>query len=479
MFCPNCGQPVKETEKFCQNCGARIEHPQQPEATASAQPEQPKIVPPTYVPPIFTPPADAQPTQQPFNAQATQPAPKKSKKTLWIVLACVAVVLIAAVVALCIWAPWNKTGRSADIKKPTVEIGPEATLRAAFEKLDGVKSMHADMVENVSFEIAMPDLNYTQSMDFQMSVAMDLEYDPARTHSEITLNGMGMSQSALVYGEVTDGGMVSYSSTDGGKTWTATGPIEVAAEQVSFADSMEIALKNIKNLEKTGAELVDGVNVTVYTGTLSGAYMNDMIGFFSSDTADMFSALGIDTEWIKDADDMHIAFYLDDDGNLMRYTLEMTDLMQTVLNRMLKAKLSDSGELNVEYNVKKTIIDCRLSQVNAVPPIVIPAEAKGSAQASNGDGLVGTWELSGGVGEEAQQSVALMLAFGMKMEFTFNADGTGSSYISMGDDVDEESFTYTIEGNQLVVDGEGAEFTLDGDTLTIEMNGEGMIFTRK
>jgi len=101
------------------------------------------------------------------------------------------------------------------------------------------------------------------------------------------------------------------------------------------------------------------------------------------------------------------------------------------------------------------------------------------SKGSKGEGIVGTWELTGGEGEEAEQQVKMMLAMGMTMTFTFNADGTGSMKMVFGGEDQSQDFEYTLENGEIVIQGEGEPYTLDGDTLTIDMEGTKMVFTRK
>lgn len=95
------------------------------------------------------------------------------------------------------------------------------------------------------------------------------------------------------------------------------------------------------------------------------------------------------------------------------------------------------------------------------------------------DSVVGTWELTDGEGEEAQQTVRMMLALGMTMTFTFNEDGTGHMKMDVMGQQQDQDFNYTIENNQIVIDGAGADYKLDGDKLTIQVEGMAMIFDRQ
>ena len=96
--------------------------------------------------------------------------------------------------------------------------------------------------------------------------------------------------------------------------------------------------------------------------------------------------------------------------------------------------------------------------------------------------IVGTWELDSGVGEEAEQVVALMKAFGMTMSITFNADGTGTMDSTYGEEKQSEPFNYTYENGVLKVDEgdeEGVNIKIEGDKLYLESEGMQMIFKKK
>ncbi len=101
------------------------------------------------------------------------------------------------------------------------------------------------------------------------------------------------------------------------------------------------------------------------------------------------------------------------------------------------------------------------------------------SKGSKGEGIVGTWELTGGEGEEAEQQVKMMLAMGMTMTWTFNADGTGSMKMAAGGEEESQNFEYTLENGEIVIQGQGEPYTLDGDKLTIDMEGTKLVFTRK
>lgn len=96
----------------------------------------------------------------------------------------------------------------------------------------------------------------------------------------------------------------------------------------------------------------------------------------------------------------------------------------------------------------------------------------------NENTIVGTWELDldATFADQDQDTLDFLKSSGYSMSFTFNADGTGTAKMTGDDDT---SFEYKIENNQIVIEDEGVDYTLNGDKLTLDMNGEKMIFNRK
>ena len=91
--------------------------------------------------------------------------------------------------------------------------------------------------------------------------------------------------------------------------------------------------------------------------------------------------------------------------------------------------------------------------------------------------IVGTWEAV-----EMETSIAgidmtvNMADAGMKMEFTFNEDGSGSIYLESEGRGERTPFDYSLNGNLLSIisDGEteGVPVTFDKNTMTMELNGD-------
>lgn len=157
MFCPKCGTPTKENERFCMSCGAALT-PIAPQTTdavsgqvaAAQMPVLPQKQPIQQQP--QTPPPAYAPQQQPVY---TQPAKKSSKAWLIVLCAVLGTALIAAGIVFLtggFGAP-AMTGQSM----PAVEYSylsiekavdidfkyPEAIYPSLYSSMDSVLNFHA------------------------------------------------------------------------------------------------------------------------------------------------------------------------------------------------------------------------------------------------------------------------------------------------------------------------------------------------
>ena len=91
--------------------------------------------------------------------------------------------------------------------------------------------------------------------------------------------------------------------------------------------------------------------------------------------------------------------------------------------------------------------------------------------------IVGTWEAVKMEASIAGIDMTVNMAeAGMKMEFTFNEDGSGSIYIESDGRGERTPFDYSVNGNLLSIisDGEteGIPVSFGKNTMTVELNGD-------
>ena len=69
----------------------------------------------------------------------------------------------------------------------------------------------------------------------------------------------------------------------------------------------------------------------------------------------------------------------DESGLLVRYTMDMAEVMGNLMKNIFDSLLASQGMsgIKIDITVSKCDATATLSQFNSVPEIVIPAEAKG------------------------------------------------------------------------------------------------------
>ena len=117
MNCPNCNEPVKETEKFCRHCGFPLKSAE-PEAAYPAT-EQPETQQLPYQP-------EAQPEVQSETQSEAQPT-KKSKLPVIIIISVTAAAVIAAGVFFAIWFFGGKNSGDKDTASSSVSSAEPQT----------------------------------------------------------------------------------------------------------------------------------------------------------------------------------------------------------------------------------------------------------------------------------------------------------------------------------------------------------------
>ena len=100
-----------------------------------------------------------------------------------------------------------------------------------------------------------------------------------------------------------------------------------------------------------------------------------------------------------------------------------------------------------------------------------------SCEKDSSKAIIGTWEAVKMETVVAGINMSVnMDEVGMKMEFTFNEDGSGSIYLESEGIGERTPFEYSVNGNTLMVTGdgetEGIPISLDKDIMILEINGE-------
>ena len=346
MFCSNCGTALNNGEQFCPECGTPVAQPQQgsapePEPTGS---EQPAFTPgPAYVP-----------------AYSPEPAPKKSRKALWISLCCIALAVIAAVVLLLVLQPWNKCAPKT----------PEQIVRTSFQQTMQAESVHEDMTMLISLEMQVSGIS--MNMDVTTEAHADMQTDPLVLRMEASTSMLGSNQQYLAYMETVGDEVRMYISSDDGKTWQRSAELPVSIPGLNEKGFRLPEQWDLKDLSEIGTEDVNGSPATVYTGY----FPKEMFTENNALTEDLPMSLPMDMQNVLDRiEDIPATLWVDKaTGRLVRYRMDLAAALRIILDYVMETQGDELSGLT--YSVRNATVDCTFSQFNEIPPIDIPDAAK-------------------------------------------------------------------------------------------------------
>lgn len=189
----------------------------------------------------------------------------------------------------------------------------------------------------------------------------DLFMNPFKMHYKTKVmlgEGSEVVDTEEQYAEERDGMVHTYSVTAGYVFADSYTTEEFIGEQ-ALAD-LDLYLTKLQSAQTVGTEEINGVSATVVTGILDGKDMADS----GEEWADI-------REGKVDADDS-IKLWITEDGYVMQYELDMTAMMQGILDVM------SAGEEN-PITISKTLVHMTCSNFDAVPDFEVPAEALAAA----------------------------------------------------------------------------------------------------
>lgn len=243
----------------------------------------------------------------------------------------------------------------------------EALLQAANDKMTQVTSMSAQM------EVQMDMAYEEETMNSVIKSDMDMILDPFKTNMTIhmTLNDEVLQEYemyAVQNGDTVD----AYMQVDG--EWIHQPMASTDVSQYNAGQNMDLYLKNIEAFNVTGTEEINGTKTTVIDGLLTGDAMEEALK--NSGIESVTAGFGISNDdlitLMESVEGMPVKLWISDDGYVMQYELNMTAMMQGILDVM------SGGEEN-PITISKTLVHMTCSNFDAVPDFEVPAEALAAA----------------------------------------------------------------------------------------------------
>lgn len=251
----------------------------------------------------------------------------------------------------------------------------EDIMKTAQEKLNEIKSMSYEMKMDMDMAAEGETLKMT------MTGNADCIVEPMAMQMDMTMDmGELGSMPMKMYAQDKDGSYVIYSGMDvgtGTMTWTSQtlGSMEDLMQYDAQA-SMDLYISSADSFKENGTESINGAETVRYDGIISQEAMNEVMT--ASGVMKQFSALGMDTseitEMLANLGDLPISIWVEKESGLpVQYTMDMTTMMQTMMEKALASEAAEGEDATVTVN--KVLISMTMSNFNGVEKIVIPEEA--------------------------------------------------------------------------------------------------------
>ncbi len=249
---------------------------------------------------------------------------------------------------------------------------PEEVLTKAQEALAGVTSMGYDMTMDLSMGAEGETLaisTVTRADTVLSPLAMKAEM-------EIDLGDLGGTTSMTIYAKEQDGSYLTAVGTPdeaGQMTWQSSSMDALGElENLSGADSMQLYLDSIQNFTQGESETVNGVEATRYDGVILGEDLSEVIA--ASGALSQLDSLGMGemSELFKGMGDLPVSLWIAKETYYpVKYEMDLTEMMQSILDKTLSEQLGADIGLTVE----QAALSMTIRDINQVGEIEIPAEA--------------------------------------------------------------------------------------------------------
>lgn len=245
----------------------------------------------------------------------------------------------------------------------------EALLSQAKTTMAAVESMAAEMTMEMDMDMNGEPMETTtvasiRSQQNPLRMAMDM--------SMVMSDGTKIDQMQM-YALEEDGHLKTYMST--ADLWYAETMEMGELSQYNAEENLDLYLDNITEITAGREEEIDGTKTTKISGVITGDAMEEAIA--GSGLTASAQSLGISEEMMaamyEELDDLPISLWIDGEGYVRKYEMDMTEMMQKIMAESMKAMGASEEDLPVK--IEKTVISMVCSEFNAIEEIEIPEEA--------------------------------------------------------------------------------------------------------
>ena len=254
-------------------------------------------------------------------------------------------------------------GRQVDTEEVDTLLAQAKNTMETVESMAAEMTMEMDMGMNGE-TIETTTLASIRSQQNPLTMAMEM--------SMVMSDGTEVDQMQM-YAVEEDGHLRTYMST--ADVWYAETLELGELSQYNAEENMDLYLDHITDITSSKQEEVNGTKTTKITGVITGDAMKEAIA--GSGLTASAQSMGISEEMMADLydelGDLPISLWIDAEGYVLKYEMDMTEMMQKIMNESMKAMGASEEDLLVK--IEKTGITMVCSQFNAVEEIVIPEAA--------------------------------------------------------------------------------------------------------
>ncbi len=249
---------------------------------------------------------------------------------------------------------------------------PEEVLTKAQEAMADVTSMGYDMTMDLSMgaegeTLAISTVTRADTVLSPLSMKAEMEID---------LGDLGETTSMTIYAKEQDGSYLTVVGTPdeaGQMTWQSSSMDALGdLENLSGTDSLQLYLDSIQNFTQGESETVNGVEATRYDGVILGEDLSEVIA--ASGALSQLDSLGMGemSDLFTGMGDLPVSLWIAKETYYpVKYEMDLTEMMQSILDKTLSEQLGADIGLTVE----QAALSMTIRDINQVGEIEIPAEA--------------------------------------------------------------------------------------------------------
>ena len=277
----------------------------------------------------------------------------------------------------------------AEITNSQPDESDKTALIDAVSKVKEAKSLRYDtgITMELAMKISAQGMNMEMPIRVNMTFGMDIQTDPYLVRGDLAMDmDMGLygsqSQHTTLYATQDGERMIAYSSSDEGASWTAQENENLRA--LLPGEAFDLLLAHAQDIRRTGTDTFRDEQVAVYTCRMEGRFIDQVMTTTGMDG--MLSQITGGDEAATDPSeisDIPVTFYIDSDGYIVYYTMDMTEAMKGMLAAAMQNLMGTTDMEGMEITVDIPLIrgECTLCDFDAVAPFAIPEAALNAPEA--------------------------------------------------------------------------------------------------